>query len=373
MEVLEDVSDLGVELWALVWHLYKKNPHRAFEELCLRTGEPSAAETDVPLSFSVSRIKKTKWYESLTQRYQSLCDKLKRTHGEYYVEAEEAIEVLYPKGCSISQYAEAINSCVSLMTYTIPEAAVAQFLLKQDEVQGVHAGDVVSAKELKDDIASLVHSGLIPKRWWVKDSTTSSSVSRVAVVVEPPELIVEYVASGGATRCRRIRLPQTFSENCPLRPVVKQLSSSHYPLLSEDAFYKHLFTLQRLCREAKEVRSAWEDSPANSPTHTAPSASAVAVAPQSQPSRSQSTPPAAKAPPPQAADLCLLYRDPEAALENVDLNGADNDTVKEFKDVMDIKFNANVVKPGDPGYEYDKRVSVKPVSRSEWDDSDDEE
>lgn len=73
----------------------------------------------------------------------------------------------------------------------------------------------------------------------------------------------------------------------------------------------------------------------------------------------------------QKADVGLLYRDPEAAMHNVDLNDADEVTLKEFKDAMNSTFQAHVVRPGDAGYVYDKRVEVaKATQRSEWDDDD---
>lgn len=41
---------------------------------------------------------------------------------------------------------------------------------------------------------------------------------------------------------------------------------------------------------------------------------------------------------------------------------------------MDEKFKHNVLKPGDAGYMYDKRVSVAaPIEKSEWDDDDDDD
>lgn len=70
---------------------------------------------------------------------------------------------------------------------------------------------------------------------------------------------------------------------------------------------------------------------------------------------------------PQEADIGLLYRDPEAAMRNVDLNKADDYTVKEFKAKMTEGFESNVVKPGDPGYKYDVRVETKTTGASEWD------
>lgn len=70
----------------------------------------------------------------------------------------------------------------------------------------------------------------------------------------------------------------------------------------------------------------------------------------------------------QKADLGLLYRDPEKALKHVDLQDADDLTIKEYKKKMDDTFVKKILRPGDAGYVYDRRVDVKPVSKSEWDD-----
>jgi centrosomal protein CEP19 len=41
---------------------------------------------------------------------------------------------------------------------------------------------------------------------------------------------------------------------------------------------------------------------------------------------------------------------------------------------MENVFAANVVKPGDPGYVYDKQVEfTTPTQANEWDDEEDEE
>jgi hypothetical protein len=62
-----------------------------------------------------------------------------------------------------------------------------------------------------------------------------------------------------------------------------------------------------------------------------------------------------------APSISALYRDPEAALKDADLQNADDATVKEYKEKMNEGFSKNVVKPGDAGYEYDRRVEFKPV------------
>lgn len=55
-------------------------------------------------------------------------------------------------------------------------------------------------------------------------------------------------------------------------------------------------------------------------------------------------------------------------------NKLDDDALERVKDKMSVGFEANVVKPGDPGYEYDTRKEFKPASEpSGWDDSEDDD
>lgn len=72
----------------------------------------------------------------------------------------------------------------------------------------------------------------------------------------------------------------------------------------------------------------------------------------------------------QKASIAKLYTDPENALKDVDLQDADDVTVQEYKDKMDERFKEKLLRPGDEGYEYDKRVEVNPTEKSEWDDDD---
>jgi hypothetical protein len=51
------------------------------------------------------------------------------------------------------------------------------------------------------------------------------------------------------------------------------------------------------------------------------------------------------------------------------LNSLDDAALADVKARMDVTFNTRRLAPGDPGYEYDKRVEfAKPAQRSEWDD-----
>jgi len=56
-----------------------------------------------------------------------------------------------------------------------------------------------------------------------------------------------------------------------------------------------------------------------------------------------------------------------------DLNKLDTDELERKKAIMDVNFNKSKVRPGDPNFEYDKRVDFIPDKPSEWDINDSEE
>ncbi|KAH9111017.1 hypothetical protein AeMF1_014378 [Aphanomyces euteiches] len=67
----------------------------------------------------------------------------------------------------------------------------------------------------------------------------------------------------------------------------------------------------------------------------------------------------------------LAKAKPLANLPTADYNSVSESQLRLVKDKMDTVFNAHVVKPGKPGYEYDKQIEFKPTEASDWDDDDD--
>lgn len=55
--------------------------------------------------------------------------------------------------------------------------------------------------------------------------------------------------------------------------------------------------------------------------------------------------------------------------QNTDLNKMSDFMLNRHKENMDKDFSKNVLKPGDKGYEYDKRVDFKKASggKADWD------
>lgn len=61
--------------------------------------------------------------------------------------------------------------------------------------------------------------------------------------------------------------------------------------------------------------------------------------------------------------------------QNTDLNKMSDFMLNRHKENMDKDFSKNVIKPGDKGYEYDKRVDFKKASggKADWDSDGDKE
>lgn len=88
----------------------------------------------------------------------------------------------------------------------------------------------------------------------------------------------------------------------------------------------------------------------------------------------------------QPSNLASTKVDSKSILSGIpeDLNKLDDQELKKVKSKMDVLFQENQKKPGDPGYQYDKRVirfqstgsgnlqeDFKPTGTSDWDDEDD--
>lgn len=58
---------------------------------------------------------------------------------------------------------------------------------------------------------------------------------------------------------------------------------------------------------------------------------------------------------------------------NANLNQCSDKELKEHKSNMDKGFNQNQLKPGDPGFQYDKRIDFNAAAKvdNSWDDDDD--
>jgi centrosomal protein CEP19 len=361
---IASMDGVGAELWALVHHLYavKPSPVKAIEELSLRTNEKFDAG-DVAMASSAREIVYTRWYGAMKSRFKLLREQLATSR-----QAEEVlgvVEGLFPQGVAPARLVEAFVSIAALLTSAVDDATVAE--AAQVRVAHYQAKKVpaVSAKDVaRDFVTGPLVTSLVPALWWLPPSgggpvagtrgpappspssaAKLATVTRMALLVSPPTIVLQYIKQGKRHR-RSIRLdsPEVgFTPTSPLAGLVKRLRKSHGSLVADDTIRSLLLQLQRLMRESAADGQSTEKV-------TPPSPAAVVSVKSNK------------------ADLGLLYRDPDAALDNVDLQDADDFTVKEFKARMNEKFEKNVVKPGDPGYKYDKRVVVKPTAKSEWDD-----
>ncbi|EAN88041.1 hypothetical protein C3747_167g26 [Trypanosoma cruzi] len=376
------LTDLGPELWILVYHLYdkhKSDPDVAFRELTLRTRCVCSSE-DLLIARSPSSLLNTQWYREMNTRYRDLRRRLKESQRVVLEEAEVVTRSLYPAGCVAKEYADALQTCAAMLTVSVPSQALARFT--EYRVQELASLDVatVTVEELVDDLIERpVLDALTPSQWWTFDTDGNGSVSLniIGLRARPAQIDILYTRSEKKWRCR-IHLDGILHETGPTAPIARRLARTHGALLSEERFRTCLVHLQSLMKHAVEdgdighsSNSTMKDChygreyPQKQQQKEQASALASAIELDRRRDRTQKPLNALN-----KADVGLLYRDPEAALDNVDLNDADDVTLQEFKAKMEEKFLEKVVRPGDSGYEYDKRVEVKPTERSEWDDSD---
>lgn len=375
-------DDLGAELWALVYHLFAKYKHNcalAVRELGLRTHHEIDSSNATLYSDLPEGLKESAWYTDMCAAYATLKSRLQEKHAADVAEAQDLVLSLYPDGCNVSEYADAVRTSAAVLPCTVPSDVIEHFINKKGlefHAQGVH---VVTGEMLVHDvIQQLMFNVLIPRQWWCAESSSIAHVRRVGIKGAPPTLLIEYERPAGVLHVRRIHLCPHLRENTPTAQLARRLATTHASLLTEAQFQSLLIRCQRLMRQSPATPSPLAATTSPLPAVGLNAAPAVPAAPLSATASfsaattTSADAAAGRSAKPQKADLGLLYRDPDAALQNVDLNDADDVTLREFKEVMNEKFNENVVKPGDPGYVYDKRLEVTmPVVKSEWDDDSD--
>ncbi|RNF03593.1 hypothetical protein TraAM80_05753 [Trypanosoma rangeli] len=383
MEEKTSLTDLGLELWILVYHLYCKynnDPDAAFYELALRTRCVCSSD-DLSVARSPSSLKSTQWYREMTTRHGALRQRIKESHSEVLQEAEAVTRSLYPAGCRLKEYADALQTCAAMLTVSIPGRAIARFSEYRVQELASHAIVTVTVDELLSDLIERpLLDAMTPSQWWKLDPTGDNPVllKSVGLCAHPSQIHILCMCSG-KLRCYRIYLDPILHKSGPTAQIAKRLARTHGTLLSEEQFRAYLVRLQSLMRQVAEDGDRGRTSsstmndlshesaypPLQYPQQELSSALAAAVDSGKGAKATHETLSAVN-----KADVGLLYRDPEAALDNVDLNDADDVTLQEFKAKMEERFLENALRPGDLGYEYDKRVEVKPTERSEWDDSD---
>ncbi|KAG5494191.1 hypothetical protein GH5_02182 [Leishmania sp. Ghana 2012 LV757] len=364
------VDDLGAELWALVHHLfrkYRRDPRKAVQELALRTHVEWTTQPGVPLPKIASHVTQSHWYQEMCSRHASMLEALRLQHDRDIVDAGELVSSLYPAGCNVSEYAEALRTCAAVLPCLVPADAIDHLIQKRGadfRDRGLHE---VSRDELVSDvIEGLMIRVLTPRQWWCRMASSVARATRTGFRANPPTLYIEYERPAGVPHVRCIHLPANLRPDMPTAQLARRLATTHEALLSEAQFQSLLIRCQRFQRQSSASLSV-----VTPPTRAAVLKAVTVLPPTTvdEPSTDARTVRGSK---PQKADVGLLYRDPDAALENVDLNDADDVTLQEFKEVMNERFKANLVRPGDPGYVYDKRLKVpKPAQSSEWDDDSD--
>ena len=379
------MESIGADLFLLVQHLYRKsgNANDALVELSLRTREKSE-KADVMMAPTAKEIAYTRWFGAVKNRFKLLREELLATREECK-EAEEVMLSLYGNGCSVANLADAFSSAASLVSFPLKDQLVQEAASQRVTALSSKNIKQLSAKDLvKEFLTGPVLSSLIPERWWETQSDAAKrgivTLRAVGMRLRPTRLVLEYTRSDTDSthrvRHRTIQLDATFTATCPVTPFAKKLVATHGALLSESDLQRYLMRLQRVIKDDEINQKNALANPKLNDSYESDfgddndEKNHYGV----KSSQQQAKPVAPAAGGGNKADLGLLYRDPEAALNDVDLQDADDLTVKEFKAKMSEKFDANVVKPGDPGYQYDKRVTVpKATKKSDWDDDESDE
>lgn len=378
-----NTKDIGAELSGLIYHLFSKyaqEPSRIIPELTLRTKTVLGEHHDTNKVRAVEDIANTEWYATMRSSFTKLRSSLESEHSSALKVAADITHQLYPHGCSVSEYADAVQVVAAMQVNGISSANISRLIDKKGPLfraKGIH---VVSVEELVHDIVEdLFMESLIPQYWWNNQENTSDvRVTRVGLRRVPPRIVIEYERPPGRRRVRSIILDRLLNIHTPTAPLARRLAATHGALIPESELLALLGRLQRMMARAEAeaevevpvARFTTASTKGSTERGTAVSAHAsdsTADSPFTAPLANQK--PAKDEAGPQQADLGLLYRDPEGALKDVNLNDADDLTLREFKSVMDEGFHQNVIKPGDAGYIYDKRLDVgTPTVQSDWDD-----
>lgn len=385
------MESIGGDLFLLVQHLYRKtgNASDALVELSFRTRE-RMEKADVMMAPTAKEIAYTRWFGAVKNRFKILREDL-LANREECKEAEEVMLSLYGSGCSVANLVDVFSSAASLVSFPLKDQLVTEVATQRAAALSSKNIKQLNAKDLvKEFLSGPVLSSLIPERWWENQSDANKrnlvTLRAVGMRLRPTRLVLEYTRSDTESthkvRHRTIKLDSSFSSTCPVMPFAKKLAATHGALLSESDLVRYLMRLQRVMKEEEANQKNPKSNKLNDSYGSDDFSDDEAIQKAKQaylpkPQQQQQPAPASAAVSsggPNKADLGLLYRDPEAALNNVDLQDADDVTVKEFKAKMSEKFEANVLKPGDPGYQYDKRLNVpKATKKSDWDSDDDEE
>jgi centrosomal protein CEP19 len=345
-------------------------PTKALQQLCIAS---NACHADG----SYASIEA--WFAAMQRRYAGARREwLASGDGaDAHQEVAAAVDMAAPGGCS-GPAADLVDTALGvngMLSESVPQATVEAHIAHYVARHAINgSGDVkISAA----DVVKLLVEGPVfdasamRAGWWLKDLPASVTKRKVALRALPPALLVEYTLADAPSkrRQRTIHLDGQIREVGSVIPLARKIAPKVANLGLTDADVQRLLVkMQKLMKEAAEMDDLGDDDGGLDPTVAA---YASGVGGGAAPTSSSSA--ASPADGPKKADLGLLYRDPDAALKDVDLQDADEVVVAEFKNKMGEKFAANALKPGDPGYTYDVRKEFKPVAKSEWDDSDDDE
>lgn len=214
---------------------------------------------------------------------------------------------------------------------------------------------------------------------------------RFALIFDPPTIVLEYRdKKKDSLRHRKMQLPSSCLHDADV---------AVHKLVRHNPIHLHASVVSK--EQVKRLVAKLLSKPASPKPAAAKPAAAKPAAPQAPASPedllddlgdleldldSPQQPGSSRPADPYAADPYAAaggdpFAKPPVSLDKgevmrggVDLNKVDEEVLVKAKELMDEEFSKNALKPGDAGYEHDKRVEFEVVQGvGDWDDDSDDE
>ncbi|KEG14712.1 hypothetical protein DQ04_00331050 [Trypanosoma grayi] len=181
-----------------------------------------------------------------------LRQRLRDARQDDLAEAAEVARSLYPAGCAVPEYVNALQTCAAMLSSTVPSHTVARFAEHRVADLVAQGRETVTADELLSDLIERpLLDAVTPPQWWLSDAECAgaASVKSVRLRAQPTQILIVYDWCG-RLRHRRIHLAGVLHENGPTAPLAKRLARVHGALIKEERFLAYLLRLQGLMKES---------------------------------------------------------------------------------------------------------------------------
>eukprot|EP00276_Gloeochaete_wittrockiana_P005429 CAMPEP_0184646884 /NCGR_PEP_ID=MMETSP0308-20130426/3676_1 /TAXON_ID=38269 /ORGANISM="Gloeochaete witrockiana, Strain SAG 46.84" /LENGTH=212 /DNA_ID=CAMNT_0027077329 /DNA_START=132 /DNA_END=770 /DNA_ORIENTATION=+ len=184
-----------------------------------------------------------------------------------------------------------------------------------------------------------------------KSSSSIAELRRLGVKYTPPTIILEYyVPATGKLRLRSLRLHRLRADSDVDKVTTKIFQNNKLLDQTKVSFDQ----VRRLVKQlADHLKGLNKPSSASSNGSTSSNASSIttkkAIVTAGQSNNNNND-------------------EDEDTIE--DLNKVEEHDLKRFKQLMEVDFERNRLKPGDPGFKYDVECDFNPTENNEWDEGD---